>query len=308
MTLSPTRVLGRWIAGVTLIELVVVMVLVGIVGALVSQFVYPVFAYIDSTRRAALVDVADTALRRMGRDLRLALPNSVRVTTVSGVTYLEFLLVRTGGRYRAATAGGTDTTACPAGASGSADNNVLNFGTPQTCFKSIGGVQNLGQIALNSDRVVVFNLQPGSANSDAYLQTGAVNNNSQITAAVAGSGASLGEDRIAFTSNTFTYASPGSRFFVVQYPVTYACNVAAGTLTRYWNYAVPPGGAQSTPPGGSVALVASGVTGCTLKYDNTTLTQGAGLVTLSLQLSMQNTSGANESVNLTYEVHVNNVP
>jgi hypothetical protein len=49
------------------------------------------------------------------------------------------------------------------------------------------------------------------------------------------------------------------------------------------------------------------VTGCTLTY-NTNVSQGAGLVAMYLQLTTQNSSGSNESVNLTYEVHVNNVP
>ena len=227
--------------GVTLVELVVVMVLVGILGAIVAQLVYPVFAYIDSNRRAALADVADTALRRMGRDLRLALPNSVRVTTVGGVTYLEFLLVRTGGRYRTATGGGS-AAACGGAITSSTAGDLLTFGTAQTCFSSIGAVLNLSQIVANSDRVVVFNLQPGTTSADAYQQTGVANNNSLVSGAFAGTGAGAGQDQINFASNTFTYASPGNRFFIVQYPVTYACDTTAHTLTRYWNYTIPAGG------------------------------------------------------------------
>src|SRR4030067_199295 len=87
-------------AGVTLIELAITIALVGILAALIVQFVAPVRSYIDSSRRAALADTADTALRRLGRDLRLALPNSVRVTTSGGIVYLEFLLLRVGGPYR----------------------------------------------------------------------------------------------------------------------------------------------------------------------------------------------------------------
>ena len=55
--------------------------IVGIIGAMVAVFIRsPVQSYVDSARRAELGDVADTALRRIIRDLRLALPNSVRVT------------------------------------------------------------------------------------------------------------------------------------------------------------------------------------------------------------------------------------
>ena len=61
----------------------------------------PIDSYVAQDRRARLTDAADTALRRMVRDIRLGLPNSVRVTTVGTTIYLEFLITRTGGRYRA---------------------------------------------------------------------------------------------------------------------------------------------------------------------------------------------------------------
>ena len=56
-------------SGVTLIELAITIALVGILAALIVQFVSPVRSYIDSSRRAALADATDTALRRIGRDL-----------------------------------------------------------------------------------------------------------------------------------------------------------------------------------------------------------------------------------------------
>ena len=83
----PLRLMRQ--AGVTLIELAVTIALVGILAALMVQFIYPVFSYIDTSRRAALSDSADTALRRIGRDVRLALPNSTRVALAGGVYYLK---------------------------------------------------------------------------------------------------------------------------------------------------------------------------------------------------------------------------
>ena len=64
--------------GVTLIELVVAMVVVGIVVAATVYFFYPVAQGVDVAGRAELTDVADNALQRIGREVRLALPNSVR--------------------------------------------------------------------------------------------------------------------------------------------------------------------------------------------------------------------------------------
>jgi len=77
--------------GFTLIEMVVVIVLTSIIAAVVAVFIkIPVQGYVDSARRAEMTDIADTALRRVGRDLRLALPNSVRITD-AGAT-IEILL------------------------------------------------------------------------------------------------------------------------------------------------------------------------------------------------------------------------
>src|SRR5699024_3808677 len=84
--------------GLTLIEAIIVMVITGIIAAVVAVFIRaPVQGYVDSVQRAELSDVADTALRRMTRDLRRALPNSVRISTDGQA--VEFLLTKSGGRY-----------------------------------------------------------------------------------------------------------------------------------------------------------------------------------------------------------------
>jgi MSHA biogenesis protein MshO len=294
--------------GLTLIELAVTIALVGILAVMVVQFIHPVRAYIDVSRRAALADTADGALRRIRRDLRLALPNSVRVTTVSGVVYLEFLLVRVGGRYRYEAAA-SSTSGCPAGAGTSVTEDLLQFGAADTCFKTIGNLYNpaanISQIVNNSDYVVVFNLQPGTDKADAYQTScGSACNRSQVT----GKANLTNEDRIQFNSNTFTYESPGRRFYVIEGPVTYACDKANGTLTRYWGYAISA--SQPTPPGGSTALLANNVNDCLFTYDNvvSAANMGAGLVSMWLKLRALGSDGAAEDVNLYHAVHVNNVP
>lgn len=298
--------------GVTLIELAITIALVGILAVMAVQFINPVRSYIDVSRRAALADTADLALRRMSRDLRLALPNSVRVTTNSGVVYLEFLLVRVGGRYRYEAAG-SSASGCPTGAGASVTEDLLLFGAPDSCFKTIGNLyktpSDISQIVVNKDYLVVFNLQPGTDKADAYQTScGTACNKSLIK----GRANLTDEDRIELesgTTNTFTYESPGRRFYVIEGPVTYACDKSAGTLTRYWDYTIVPG--QPTPPtGGSTALLASGVNDCLITYDNVvnSANMGAGLVSMWLKLRMQGSTGTNEDVNLYHAVHVNNVP
>ncbi len=105
--------------GFTLIEAVLVIVVTGALFATVAHFIVPpVQAHLATTARAQLVDQADLALRRIGRDLRIALPNSARVST--GGLALELIPTTGGARYMAEGA------------------NRLVFGTPATSFDLVG--------------------------------------------------------------------------------------------------------------------------------------------------------------------------
>jgi MSHA biogenesis protein MshO len=290
----------RTVRGVSLVELVVVIVITAILGAIIVSFVAPVRSYIDSSRRAALADAADIALRRIGRDVRLALPNSTRVTSAGSAFYLEFMLVRTGGRYRTDTGSGAGN--CPGGAS----DDILSFGVADACFRTLGAIPNRSEVVGNSDYVVVYNLQPGTSSADAYAVVGTGGNKSLVSSATAGAG---GEDKVQFASNTFTYESPGNRFFIIEGPVSYICDPVAGTVTRRWGYTWSTGTTATTSfTDGSNALMASGVTGCSFTYEASLTSQGAGLVTLRLQLTTTDSRGSTETATLYHAVHVNNIP
>ena len=93
------RNLTKQQTGFTLVEMIMVIVITGIIGGIVAMFLKaPIQQYMDVARRAELTDIADTAVRRMARDVRTAVPNSVRPQGQS--TYVEFLPTRDGGRYR----------------------------------------------------------------------------------------------------------------------------------------------------------------------------------------------------------------
>ena len=261
-------------AGVTLVEMVIVIAITGIIAAMVVVFMRrPLEGYTDATRRAELTDIADTALRRITRDLRTALPNSVRVDGTG--KFIEFLQTSGGGRYRAS----VDS----AGA-----GNTLDFTTSDSSFDVIGPMPNFA----GGESIVVYNL----------------NSDSTITEANAYSG----DNRASYDSNSgstislnpgkqFPNPSPGQRFQVVQYPVTYGCDLATGRLTRYWNYGIAPG--QATPPGGSSALLATSVTECSFSYSTSGATGRTGVIALMLTVQQ-----GDEKVRLFQQVHVSNVP
>lgn len=256
--------------GFTLIEMIIVIVITAIVGSMVAVFLRaPLESYVAQDRRARLADTADSALRRMARDIRLALPNSVRVTTVGSVVYLEFLGTRSGGRYRAQ--GGGD---------------ILDFTTADSSFDVLGPAISMQ----TGDRIAVYNL--GIPGADAW--TG------ETLAAYTGGTASTGN--IAIAAKQFPLASPGNRFQVVDGPVTYVCNPAAGTLTRFWGYAIAP--VQPTPPAApaSSALLANRVSACNVTYQPG-VTERGGLVSMTLNLSQ-----AGETVSLYATTQVSNQP
>ena len=84
--------------GFTLVELITVLVITGILAGTVATFFRPAIdMYLDVGRRATLVDMADTALTRIARDIRSAVPNSV---VPIGTTCLAVVPTIAGGRYR----------------------------------------------------------------------------------------------------------------------------------------------------------------------------------------------------------------
>lgn len=288
--------------GVTLIEMIVVMVAVGIIVAAVVFFLNPVRQAVDVTLRAELTDIADNALQRIGRDARLALPNSVRVD--ASRLYLEFIPVRTAGRYRADGGEPSSGADCPATAGlGTPDSDQLSFDVSEQCFKSIGVLPDAAQIVAGSDEVVLNNYGAGFASQDAY--EAAAPNRVRITASLA----QATRHRLDFAARTFQrslHDSPGKRFYVVSEPVSYVCDTAAQTLTRRWGYgflAAQP----TTFASGSSAEIAGNVTACAFDYVANVAPQ-LGLVTLRLTLSKATSGGTPEIVTLVHAVHVRNVP
>jgi MSHA biogenesis protein MshO len=305
--------------GFSLVEAVVVIAVSGIIVAAVALFIRaPITGYVDTAFRAELTDIADTALRRIGRDLRTALPNSIRVTSVGSVYFLEYLEVRTGGRYRAgAHTGGATATVCPNDDTRAevTDNDILSFyASPSvltdTCFKTLGNIPNRAQIGncspvCNADYVVVFNL--GIPGASAYESP---NTNKSL---ISGTSTSGNEDRIAFTAQTFRYPSPGNRFHVITGPVSYVCDPVSGTLRRYSGYAIQASQPNSTgaAPLSTApvnALLASHVSACSFTYQTAVVAQRDGLVTMSLGVTEVDSQGKNETVTLYESAHVSNVP
>lgn len=275
----------RAAGGFTLIEAVMVIAITGVLAAVVSQFIVrPVQGYLGTVARASLVDQADLALRRVGRDLRIALPNSVRVNA-SGTT-LELIPTTGGARYS------TEGT------------GALQFGSVDTSFTLVGPPLTMAA----AQELVFYNLGPGVVGSDAYAANNtlaaAADSNRRTATNGAGSASTITLNSSAGLP-VGAYAPP-YRVLAVTQPVTYRCDTSAGTLTRHQNYGFQA--TQPDPPGGGTsAVLASGVNDCRFSVEGTLVAARAALVTLRLGLAAT-TSGGTETVSLHHAVFVNNLP
>lgn len=265
--------------GVTLVEMIVVISVTGVLVAMVSLFGQnQIAAYLDTASRAALADAADTALRRISREVQSALPNSVRV---SGNAVLEYVPVRDGGRYRVGlTALGT--------------GDPLDVSSPgDTTFDVLGPAVT----AQAGDRLVIYNL--GQTGSDVYdgSNSRALNTLGSLNA-------------LGFAGAQFPFDSPQHRFQIVGGPVSYQCDLANRVLRRRWCYnfqAAQPvvfGGLPVHPACAAEqsAILVDGVTACVITYTPGVMMRN-GLVTLALTLTQNG-----ESATLMHQVEVLNTP
>ncbi len=264
------------VAGFTLIELIVVMMLVGILSGIVAMFIRnPLDAYMAAARRAALVDAADTALLRIARDVQAALPNSLRITQSAGITYLEFLPLQDGGRYRAEQ-------------TGAGTGDILDFTSgADASFDVLGPTVS----AAAGQYLVLYNLGL-DASTSAWLG----GNRRAVTSSGTVS-------NLAFTATgaPLPLESPSKRFYLAGAPVTYVCDPGNGELRRVSGYALQA--AQPTSFGAATSrLLANHVVTCAFAYDPGA-SQRLGQFTLRLQLSQDG-----ETVTLYREVAVNNDP
>jgi MSHA biogenesis protein MshO len=268
------------------------MVVGSIVVAFMALFIVtPMQAYSAQTRRAELVDDADSALRLMGRDLRTSLPNSVRVTSSGTVTVLELLATVDGARYQD---GGP--LANPA--------LDLDFTAADGAFATtVPFTQLTLPWSSTSSYLAIYNI--GVPGADAYAMANVITPPGTTITVAAGSSANQNLVTLS-PAFQFAYGSPGKRFYIVSGPVSYLCDTAAGTLRRYSGYSIagtqPANAAALLAAGGTAALVAADVGACQFSYAAGSAQRNA-LATLTLQLTR-----SGESVQLLQEVQLVNTP
>jgi MSHA biogenesis protein MshO len=287
-------------SGFTLIELVIVILLSGILSIVVMQFITaPIDTYVDQSRRARLVDQAQSVMQRIAQDVRLAVPNSIRVGC--GGSCMELLRAVTGGRYRALPPG-----------------DPLSFlpVDADTTFEVLGRLGNLPEVAVSSDPkscedsrascLVIYNT--GFADSDFWA-----GDNAATVTAVGGTPLTtitFDNTRFAGGQKAFPAQSPGQRFYLTDTPVSFHCDSVQREMRRYWGYSRMASHAAVDTHAELIALanpaehalVSDALGACHFEYSPGTPTRNA-LLTLRVTLTAEA-----ETVTLFDQFSIGNLP
>jgi MSHA biogenesis protein MshO len=289
-------------SGFSLFELILVIVLLGIMASGAGLLITPpIDAYSDQVRRQLLVDQAEMSLRQIARDVRKALPNSIRITPDGRA--LEMVNTSDGARYRD-----------EAGVEFSAATHILDFTSADTEFNFLGSLNLPAPSTLSANqRLVIYNTAPANIYNDAVAGAslgiitpfGTVMDLTELTM-----GGEVEQHLVLDTPFQFSQQSPGQRAFIVDGPISYICDpVISRRITRYSGYdydstqptAAPPSPMVAPGPVGDGPVVTQ-VIACSFNYLAGTAQRG-GLITLEISLS-----ASGETVTLLHQVHVDNVP
>lgn len=287
--------------GFTLFELILVIVIGGIIAATLTVFLRPAFdSYLATRNRSSISAEADLALRRMVRDVRAAVPNSIRSPNNQ---CFELVPTSTGGRLRMASDTVNDSgPGCIPGPICSAPLDTTQL------TSSVDVLTPLSAVPAAGDWLVIGNQSPNEVYSGS---------NRAAISAVSTPDARFGRHRISIAATQFPLGYNGGRFSIVpasQQAVFYVCSGANGlldasgngngTLRRVASYGFNAGFPAGCPAAGSGQLLASGVRSCSFIYDpNQGATQQNGFVYLQIELSRRGETAA-----LALGAHVSNVP
>ncbi|MFT5503449.1 MAG: MSHA biogenesis protein MshO [Gammaproteobacteria bacterium] len=299
-------------SGFTLLEVIVVIVLLGILGSAAGLLIVkPIQAYTDIERRQRLVDQGERALGQIARDIRRALPNSIRALNTGTGFATEMINTVDGARYRDEIGGDFVD-----------DDDVLDFKVADAHFNLLGHLNTVEIVAtdppvdLDDVRIVIYSITP-----DVIYQH-AANDTSPgiITPSTTTLTLTLNSPILPDTDDAeyhiemdpafeFSQQSPGQRLFLVNGSISYICDLGTGEIFRYSNYNYQVNQetvrALMTAPTGinaTESLLVSNVTNCLIDY-NPGASQRSGLVTLEMTIQ-----DSGEAISLMHQVHVVNVP
>ncbi|PSS72737.1 PilW family protein [Shewanella algae] len=189
--------------GFTLVELVTVILILGILVVGVSSFIiFGTRIFVDSTAVDRVLGSSRFVMERLSRELRNAVPSSLRLQSSSQLQCLEFLPITASGSY----------LSLPLAPDVQADTATVF--APATAISA-------------SEQLLVYPLTNaeiyGSGSNKRHAIDKVVLNGSLLTLQFA-------------AAVNFAEASPAKRFYVAGQPVSYCFSPVNGSIRRYSNY------------------------------------------------------------------------
>jgi MSHA biogenesis protein MshO len=218
---SPTLLKAN--RGFTLVEMVAVIVLLGVLGAATTSLISSsVRIYNDTARRDNLSQMGRFAVERVSREVRDALPGSVRAKTQAGTHCLEFMPIKAASSYLGRVS----------------DNPPVSTVTAVDFTYAFAA----------GDSIAIYTV----TNNDVYAP------GSKAIAAIASVSAASSDTRTITlaSANRFPNESPIQRFYIVNDRVSF-CAVD-GQLSRYQGYSAS-GDSQPMPPSSGGVLLAEDI-------------------------------------------------
>lgn len=271
--------------GFTLIELIMVIMLTGILAVISSDFVRrAVDGWLAQSGRSEMANAAAAASEKLGREIRRALPNSVRTFRDGGNTCIELVPVLHSSEYI-----------------------TLPVAVAAADFRAVmlpggrGGEQGYVAVYPYSSRVI-YGSGPlaGEALSATLATTDAPAGNEQVVRFA--SAEQLGSE------------SPQRRFFLVDTPVAW-CEDGSGGLWRYRGYGFAADSRGRLPTTGSNAelVIHNLLPGSFSAAVDAAQLQRNAVVRFSFTLLRSERTGnwlgsAGEQIPLVMEVQLQNVP
>ena len=270
-------------AGFTLVELVMVIVVLGILSLGSISFISnSAKGLVDTAERQVLASSATIAVEKVLREVRRALPNSVRKFSDGGSACLELVPILHSSEY----------VSIPT-ASDAASFDSIQF------FSATG---------LESGFVAVYPTSLGSVYGTSPATPRAISTSTAQAGVVGGPGPNM--QTITFASAAtyrFPTGSPRKRFFLVGQPISF-CDDASGRLWRYQNYGFNVSSASSVPTSGSDrVLIADSLAANSLQF-NITPAQLQRNAVVRMSVTIQRSSSSIEQVDISQEVQLRNVP
>ncbi len=255
--------------GFTLVEVIAVVVILSIVTVVGSGFVTTTLrAYRDSDARNLLVQRARLVMEQMSRQLRMAVPNSVRVSSTGNC--IEFMPLVAASTYRASVP------------------DVANAASATTSVATVAFTTGLG----SARHLVIAPFFPEEIYTFA---------SPAARAGVAALGASPHTAVTLNGAHRFVRNSPQRRVFVGDDPMRFC--VRAGQLWQDSDYGIAASLLDS-PPGGNSALMALDATPAGQAF---AVFPGSEVRRAGATISLRFTSD-NNSIDLQQQVFIRNVP